>query len=130
MYWKLLLPTKYAFRRSITNGIFYPAEQKLYPSEIIRLLIDEIDWGSDDIQWDNDSYSNLLFSSSREWDNVFVVSQISSTAVLSVPESTTSSLETPDPCLEVIELNLILTLTILQILTPVPVKAPLLTTPS
>ena len=58
--------------------------------------VDEIDWGSDDIQWDNDSYSNLLLSSSPEWDNDFVVSQ-TSTAALSVPASTTSSWETPDP---------------------------------
>ena len=39
MYWKLLLPTKYAFHRLITNGIFYPAVQKLYPSDIMRPLI-------------------------------------------------------------------------------------------
>ena len=49
------------------------------------MIVDEIDWDSDDIQWDNDSYSNLLLSSSPEWDNDFVVSQTSSTAALSVP---------------------------------------------
>ena len=65
--------------------------------------MDEIDWGSDDIQWDNDSYSNLLLSSSPEWDNDFVVSQTSSTAALSVPDSSTSSWETPDPGLVVTE---------------------------
>ena len=65
--------------------------------------MDEIDWGSDDIQWDNDSYSNLLLSSSPEWDNDFVVSQNSSTAALSVPDSTTSSWETPDHGLAVTE---------------------------
>ena len=64
--------------------------------ETVDCDIGEIDWGSDDIQWDNDSYSNLLLSSSPEWDNDFVVSQTSSTAALSVPDSTTSSWETPD----------------------------------
>ena len=39
MYWKLLLPTKYAFQRSTTKGLFYPAEQKLYPLDIMRPLI-------------------------------------------------------------------------------------------
>ena len=103
MYWKLLLPTKYAFQRSTTKGLFYPAEQKLYPLDIMRPLIDEIDWGSDDIQWDNDRYSNLFLSSRLEWDNDFVVSQTSSTVALSVPDSTTSSWETPDPGLVVTE---------------------------
>ena len=71
--------------------------------ETVDCGVDEIDWGSDDIQWDNDSYSNLLLSSSPEWDNDFVVSQTSSTAALSVPDSTTSSWETPDPGLVVTE---------------------------
>ena len=72
-------------------------------SETVDFGVDEIDWGSDDIQWDNDSYSNLLLSSSQEWDNDFVVSQTPSTVVLSVPASTTSSWETPDPGLVVTE---------------------------
>ena len=71
--------------------------------ETVYCGADEIDWGSDDIQWDNDSYSNLLLSSSPEGDNDFVVSQTSSTATLSVPASTTSSWETPDPGLVVTE---------------------------
>ena len=71
--------------------------------ETVDCGVNEIDWGSDDIQWYNDSYSNLLLSSSPEWDNDFVVSQTSSTAVLSVPDSTTSSWETPDPGLVVTE---------------------------
>ncbi|XP_075256555.1 uncharacterized protein LOC142349030 isoform X3 [Convolutriloba macropyga] len=71
--------------------------------ETVDCGVDEIDWGNDDIQWDNDSYSNLLLSSSPEWDNDFVVSQTSSTAALSVPDSTTSSWETPDPGLVVTE---------------------------
>ena len=102
---KLLLPTKYAFPRSITNGKFYPAEQKLPFGhyETADCGVDEIDRGSDYIQWDNDSYSNLLLSSSPEWDNDFAVSQTSSTAALSVPDSTTSSWETPDPGLAVTE---------------------------
>ena len=59
--------------------------------------------GSDDIHWDNDSYSNILLSSSPEWDNDFVVSQTSSTTVLSVSASTTSPWETPNPGLVVSE---------------------------
>ena len=94
MYWKLLLPTKYAFQRSITNGIFSPVEQKFYTSDIMGPLM----------VVDNDSYSNLLLSSSPELDNDFVVSETSSTAALSVPDSATSSWETPDPGLVVTEL--------------------------
>ena len=56
--------------------------------ETVDCSVDEIDWGSDDIQCDNDSYSNLLFGSSPEWDNDFLVSQTSSTPALSVPAST------------------------------------------
>ena len=56
-----------------------------------------------DIQWDNDSYLNLLLSSSQEWDNDFVVSQTFSTAALSVPDSTTNSWETANPGLVVTE---------------------------
>ena len=71
--------------------------------ETVDCGVDEIDWGSDDNQWDNDSYSNLLLSSSPEWDNDFVVSQTSSTIALSVPASSTSPWETPDPGLVVTE---------------------------
>ena len=63
--------------------------------------VDENDGFSDYSQWDNDSYSNLLLSSSPEWDNDFVVSRNSSTAALSVPDSTTSYWETHDPGLVV-----------------------------
>ena len=48
-------------------------------------------------------YSNLLLSSSPQWDNDFVVFQTSSTAALSEPASTTSSWKTPDPGLVVTE---------------------------
>ena len=71
--------------------------------ETVDCGVDEIDWVSADIQWDNDSYSNLLLSSCPEWDNDFVVSQTSSTAALSVPAFTTSSWETFDPDLVVTE---------------------------
>ena len=71
--------------------------------ETVDCGVDEIYWGSDDIQWDNDSYSNLLLSSSPEWDNDFVVSQTSSTVALSVPASTTSPWETSGPGLVVTE---------------------------
>ena len=71
--------------------------------ETVDCSVNETDWGSNDIQWDNDSYSKKLLSSCPEWNNEFVVSQTSSTAALSVPDSTISSWETPDPGLVVTE---------------------------
>ena len=91
---------------SAFNGkqYFLPCGTKTLPighNETVDCGVDEIDWGSDDIQWDIDSYSNLILSTSPEWDNEFVVSQNFSTAALSVPDSTTSTWETPDPGLVV-----------------------------
>ena len=34
--------------------------------------IDEIDWNNDDVEWDYDDFSDLLLSSSTEWDNIFL----------------------------------------------------------
>ena len=52
--------------------------------EIVDYAIDEIDWNNDDVEWDYDNFSDLLLSSSPEWDNSFVVPNSS-------PDTTQSS---------------------------------------
>ena len=65
-------------------------------NETIDCSVDEIYWVSDGFQWDNDSYSKLLLSSSPECYNDFAVSPSSSTAAVLLPDSPNSSWETPD----------------------------------
>ena len=107
MYWKLFVSTNKICLSAFDNkGYILPCGTKTLPFghyETVDCGVDEIDWGSDDIQWDNDSYSNLHLSSNPDWDNDFVVSQTSSTAILSVPALSTSSWETPDAGLIVTE---------------------------
>ena len=62
--------------------------------EIGDYAIDESDWNNDDVEWDYDDFSDLLLSSSPEWDNSFVVPHSS-------PDTTTTqssnTWQPPDP---------------------------------
>ena len=62
--------------------------------EIGDYAIDEIDWNNDDVEWDYDDFSDLLLSSSPEWDNSFVVPH-SSTDTTTTQSSNTW--QPPDP---------------------------------
>ena len=52
--------------------------------------IDEIDWNNDHVEWYYDNFSDLILSSSPEWDNSFVVPHFS-------PDTTTPSSNTWQP---------------------------------